>query len=344
VAKERVLLGMSGGIDSTVSALLLKDMGYEVIGVYMKLHDREAYHTKNIMNAKKVAKYLDIPLYVHNLQDKFKKEVYDYFVDSYIKGFTPNPCVVCNRLIKFGAFVDFAKSLEIPKVATGHYARSDGEFIYKAIDESKDQSYFLAEIKKEVIPSIIFPLGDWLKEDVKEYAKKIPILKEIAYQKESSEICFVENSYMDILKRHTQINKKGIVRNIKGEVVGEHNGYMFYTIGKRRGFIVRGAHEPNYVISIDPKKNELIVGPKKELAVRKILLKNINLFIDEKSFNANVKVRYRTKDIKAKVKIERSNRGIIYLKEPAFGVARGQFAVFYDGDKLLGGGEILKSF
>ena len=332
---------MSGGVDSTVSALLLQNEGYEVEGVYMIMHDLDELNEANIKKAQKVADYLGIKLHIHNIQNSFKKEVYNYFIDSYKEGLTPNPCVVCNRKIKFGKMVEFADSLGIEKIATGHYVRSKDGFFYKGKDLSKDQSYFLAEVKKEIVNRVVFPLGDWLKEDVKKYAENLEVLQEFAKQSESSEICFVENSYVDILEQYFNTDKPGVVKDIEGKEVGHHKGYMHYTIGKRRGFFVNGAHEPHYVIDLDAKNNTLIVGTKDKLEVNLIKIANINLFTQNSEFECEVKVRYRTKGVKAKVTII-DNLGVIELKEPVFGVAKGQFAVFYDNDKLLGGGEIVE--
>ena len=213
---KKVLVGMSGGVDSTVTAMLLQRDGYDVIGVYMKLHDNEAYHIENFGKAKRVADYLGIEIHYHDISTKFRRDVYDYFVDGYRDGTTPNPCIVCNRDIKFGAMVEFADTLGIEKVSTGHYLRSDGRYIYKAIDETKDQSYFLAEVHKEVINRLIFPLGEWLKDDVKKFAAQIEVLEDIATQKESSEICFVENSYTEILQEHMNIDHEGVVLDTDG--------------------------------------------------------------------------------------------------------------------------------
>ncbi len=337
---NRVLLGMSGGVDSTVSAVLLQNKGYEVVGVYMRLHDDEEYHRENFAKAKKVAQYLNIEVHYHDLTTEFKKEVYDYFIKGYKDGITPNPCVMCNRNIKFGAMVDFADSLNIDKVATGHYLRTDGKFIYKALDETKDQSYFLAEVKKEVLPRLLFPLGEWQKSDVKEFAAKIEPLKEFATQKESSEICFVPNLYTDILSKHMDIDLEGDVLDTDGKIVGKHKGYMHYTIGKRRGFTVDGAHDPHFVLSTNPGSNEIIVGKKEELSESRFSISNINLFEELEKFECEVKVRYRTLSIKASVKLDGNGCGIVELKEPVYGLAKGQFAVFYDADRLLGGGVI----
>jgi len=337
---ERVLLGMSGGVDSTVSAVLLQEQGYDVTGVYMKLHDNEDYHIENFARAQKVAKYLRIEVHYLDLTREFNDEVYEYFVDSYKAGVTPNPCVMCNRTIKFGAMVEFADKLGIDKVSTGHYLRTDGKFIYKALDESKDQSYFLAEVRAEVIPRLLFPLGEWLKSDVKKFASNIEALESFATQKESSEICFVPDEYTEILSKHMDIDLEGDVRNMDGEKVGKHKGYMHYTIGKRRGFSVHGAHDPHYVVSLNPDNNEIVVGTKEHLSEYEFEITKINLFEELDEFECDVKVRYRTTSLPAKIKI-RGDRGEVELSSPVFGLARGQFAVFYDGDKLLGGGMIV---
>ncbi len=336
----KVLVGMSGGVDSTVTAMLMQKAGYEVSGVYMKLHDNEAYHEENYAKAKRVAEYLGIEVYFLDITDEFKQDVYNYFVNEYREGRTPNPCVICNRHIKFGKMVEFADSLGIKKIATGHYARSDGRFIYMAKDRGKDQSYFLAQVRKEIIPRLLFPLGEWLKDDVKALAAEIPMLRDIATQKESSEICFVENDYTDVLKRHMQIDREGDVLNEAGEVVGTHKGYMHYTIGKRRGFSVRGAHDPHYVLSIDAKQNRIVVGTKERLAKSSFKIERINLFEDLKEFECQVKVRYRTRAIAAHVSID-AEHGYVELDEAVYGLARGQFAVFYDNERLLGGAKIL---
>lgn len=337
---KKVLVGLSGGVDSTVAAILLQKEGYHVEGVHMVMHNLQHLNDANIAKAQKVADSLGIKLHIYNIEDSFKESVYDYFVQSYQKGLTPNPCVVCNRTIKFGRMVEFADSLGIEYVATGHYIQSRDGFLYKGVDASKDQSYFLAEVKKEVLQRVLFPLGTWIKDDVKEYAKNIAILQEIATQSESSEICFVENSYVDILQKHINTETPGVVKNSSGDIIGHHKGFMHYTIGKRRGFFVKGAHDPHYVTGIDAQNNTIIVGKKEELAKKSIVISNINLFIDASEFDANVKVRYRTVGVDAKVKID-DTIGLVELQEPVFGVAKGQFAVFYENDKLLGGGEII---
>ncbi len=337
---KKVVVAMSGGVDSSFTATLLQKQGFEVVGVYMMFHPRADYHEKNIANIKKVAHYLGIEYHVLDLTKEFKERVYKPFVEGYVAGFTPNPCALCNRVMKFTELIGFADELGIEKVATGHYAKTDGEFIYEATDKTKDQSYFLFNLKKEFLPRIIFPLGDWLKENVKKEAMKIPLLRSIAEQKESSEICFVETSYIDVLKEHVEVEQPGEVVDTKGRVIGEHKGYMHYTIGKRKGFRIFKAHQPHYVLDIIPSKNRIVVGTKEQLQKRQIVLRGLNMFLDAKEFDAYIKIRYRTHKVPCHVKIDGSV-ALVTLKEPVYGVAKGQAGVFYDEEKVLGGGWIV---
>ena len=337
---RKILVGMSGGVDSTVTAILLKKDGYEVTGVYMKLHEKKGYHEENYKKVQRVGDYLGIDVHFLDLSKDFNENVYNYFVDTYREGLTPNPCVFCNRTIKFGKMVEFAESLGIDRVATGHYVKCDGEFLYMAEDDTKDQSYFLAQVRKETLKKLIFPLGTWIKDDVKAYAKNIEVLQDFATQKESSEICFVENEYTEVLERHMDIDKEGEVVDAKGNVVGKHKGYMHYTIGKRRGFTVDGAHDPHFVLSIKPEKNQIVVGKREELEENRFKIKKINLFEDGlTNFNSTVKVRYRTRAIPCRVTID-GDKGLVELEESVFGLAYGQVAVFYDKDKVIGSGVI----
>ena len=330
---------MSGGVDSTVTSVLLQKEGYEVEGVYMKLHNKPGYHEENWRKVQKVAAYLGIKVHCYDLSQEFKDNVYEYFVESYKQGLTPNPCVMCNRTIKFGKMVEFADSISADFIATGHYIQCDGEYIYAADDPNKDQSYFLCEVKKEVLPRLIFPLGTWVKPDVKAYAAGIEVLKEFATQPESSEICFVENTYDEVLARHMDIDMPGETIDTEGNVVGTHKGYMHYTIGKRRGFFVDGAHEPHFVLDIKPESNQIVVGTREKLEENAFKVKQINLFEDLTEFDCQVKVRYRTRAVPCHVKIE-GEEASVALEEPVFGLAKGQVAAFYDGRRLLGGGVI----
>ncbi len=336
----KILVALSGGIDSTAVAYMLKAKGYECEGVYMKLHNSPAYHQTNIKRVEEICRLLGINYHILDLENEFEKAVYLPFIESYKLGKTPNPCVLCNRYIKFGELVKFSKERGFDRLATGHYASLKEGFIYEAKDKTKDQSYFLADIKKEYISHLLFPLSETTKEEIKEYVSKIPQIKSYKKQKESQEICFVETSYIDTLKKHLFTDKKGDVLDKNGVVIGEHRGYIHYTIGQRRGFNVFVAHEPHYVISTNPTTNEITVGKKEELYKEEFLAKDINMFIDDKTFECSVKIRYRSPKIPCKVKLLDDKRAKIILKKPVLSIAKGQLAAFYDGEKLIGGGWI----
>lgn len=336
----KIMMAMSGGIDSSYSAKLLKDCGHEVIGCYMLLHNKPGYHEENIQKVKEVGKFLDIQTEILDLQDIFKKEVYNPFVQIYKDGKTPNPCALCNKQIKLGSLLEYAKSLGCDKLATGHYVRIEDNLLKVAKDLSKDQSYFLANIDPKALEYMLFPLGNMFKKDIKEEASKIEILNNIATSKESSEICFVEKTYIDVLKEHFNTEIPGIVKDKFGNKIGTHKGYMHYTIGKRSGFRIDGAHDPHYVIKIDSKNNEIIVGNKEDLSQNKFETTNFNAFVNLKEFTAGVKIRYRSPKINGNVKMAQ-NGAMIKLDEPAYGIASGQLAVFYDDkDRVLGSGFI----
>ena len=258
-SNKKVLVGMSGGVDSTVTALLLKEEGYEVEGLYMKLHSKPGYHELHQVRAQKAADHIGVKLHVLDLQETFNEKVFRPFIETYEKGETPNPCALCNRSLKFGEMISFADKIGADFLATGHYIQTDGKYFYQATDDTKDQSYFLFYVNREILPRLMFPLGNRKKTDIKRLAASIKGLESFSSQAESSEICFVETTYTDLLKDYVNVDEVGEVLDKDGNVVGEHKGYMHYTIGKRKGFTVKGAHDPHYVLSINAKKNQITV-------------------------------------------------------------------------------------
>jgi tRNA-specific 2-thiouridylase len=337
---KNVLLGMSGGIDSSISAVRLQNMGFNVSGIYLKLHQAsKQYHDDNINNIDNVCKKLNISYTVLDLQKEFEESIKKYFVDSYKNGLTPNPCVVCNKNIKFGLLFDYMEKLNYDYLATGHYANIEDNFITEALDKTKDQSYFLSKIDRNVLQKVIFPLGNTIKDKLKDSAKEQSLFKKIAKQKESSGICFVQNSYIEVLDEYFDTNKKGVIRNSSGEIIGTHNGYAQYTIGKRKGLDIKSALEPHYVLSISAKNNEVIVGKQNELKQNIIYLKEAINYYDSDNLCCEIKLRYGQLKQKCTIKFS-GHCATVHLNEPAFGIAPGQVGVFYDNNKVIGSGII----
>ena len=352
-----VVVAMSGGVDSSTVAGIMKKEGYNVIGITLKLYDdnkevaasKQCCSGQDIMDAKRVANKLDIDHKILYYQNKFKQGVIDNFVDSYLKGETPIPCVQCNQTVKFKDLFEVSKDLKADAMITGHYVKSvtfNGQTnMYKAIDENRDQSYFLFNTSREQLNYLRFPLGGMLKNETREIAKKLEL--NVADKPDSQDICFVPNGdYVSVIQKFKPNSlKKGNIKDTNGKVIGVHDGIINFTIGQRKGIKVSDK-EPLYVIKIDSKKNEIIVGPRNKLGKKIIQLKNLNLLIDKKDFlnNIYVKVRSTGKLLDAKIDFVDQDHANVNLKFPEDGISPGQACVFYIKDnlgyKVLGGGWI----
>ena len=344
--KDTVVVdAMSGGVDSSTVAGLMKKEGYKVIGITLKLYDdtkqvsqsKQCCAGQDILDAKRVAHKLDIDHKILYYQNKFKEGVIDNFVESYLKGETPIPCVQCNQTVKFKDLFMEAKDLKADALITGHYVRSifDGKKneMYRAEDHNRDQSYFLFNTKRDQLNFLRFPLGNLLKDETREIAKKLDL--NVADKPDSQDICFVPNGdYSSVIKKfEPKAFVKGNIKNIEGKVIGVHDGIVNFTIGQRRGIKVSDK-DPLYVIEIDPKRNEIIVGPKKYLAKRIINLDNLNILCTGSELNEKVYVKIRStgKLIPSKVEVSGS-KAKVNLMEDEFGVSPGQACVFYQKNK-----------
>lgn len=330
---------MSGGVDSSVATAILKKNGYDVVGVFMRMHDKS-----NPKDARIVTRELKIPLNVLDVRMEFKKKVIDYFIKEHERGNTPNPCVQCNPQIKFRFLIDLAIKLKADYVATGHYARIKNGRLFIAGDAKKDQSYFLWQLNQKQLSKIIFPLGDFTKEQVRGLAKKFKL--PVAKKKDSQEICFINTNINEFLRKRIKTNKGPIITK-NNKKVGEHNGLIFYTIGQRKGIEIGGTG-PYYVIRKDFKKNVLIVSNnQKDLLQKEMTVKNVN-WISGQSFSGKCIVKIRSMALMVQAKImkhithntKQENYRIIFDK-PQRAITPGQSAVFYKKDELLGGGVIV---
>jgi len=352
-----VVVAMSGGVDSSTVAGIMKKEGYNVIGITLKLYDdnkavaasKQCCSGQDIIDAKRVAQKLNIVHKILYYQNKFKNGVIDNFVESYLKGETPIPCVQCNQTVKFKDLFEVSKELKADAMITGHYVKSvtsnNITSMYRAIDENRDQSYFLFNTTKDQLNYLRFPLGGMLKNETREIAKKLQL--NVADKPDSQDICFVPNGdYASVIKKfRPESSCKGNIKDCQGKVIGVHDGIINFTIGQRKGIKVSDK-EPLYVLKINSEKNEIIVGPREMLGKNKILLNNINLLVDLKEFNENiyVKVRSTGKLLDAKIKFPAPEIAEVNLKNSEDGISPGQACVFYKkdnlGHKVLGGGWI----
>ncbi|MBD3282392.1 MAG: tRNA 2-thiouridine(34) synthase MnmA [Candidatus Portnoybacteria bacterium] len=333
--KKNIIHAMSGGVDSSTAAAILKDKGYNVAGLFLIMHKT----TTGLKDAKQIAKQLDIPLKVLDVKKQFTKKVVDYFIKEYEKGRTPNPCVECNKHIKFKFLFNIAEKQKYQYISTGHYAKTTKNTLLKAKDKTKDQSYFLWPLTKKQIQKTIFPLGEYTKEEIRKIAKKKNL--SIHQKKESQEACFVQESLNQFLKKNIK-TKKGPIKNTKGEIIGEHQGLPLYTIGQRRGIRIGGIG-PFYVVKKDFKNNALIVAQgdfNKELFKKQAVIEKTNWITKPKlPAKCNIKIRYLTKETPGIIKKQNKNY-LIEFNKPQRAVTPGQSAVFYKKDQILGGGII----
>ncbi|MFY9176218.1 MAG: tRNA 2-thiouridine(34) synthase MnmA [Caldicoprobacterales bacterium] len=356
--KQRVLIGMSGGVDSSVAAYILKEQGYEVIGVTMQIWPDLPGHVREreggccslsaVDDARRVANHIGIPFYVMNFKEVFQDKVIDYFIDEYVKGRTPNPCIACNRYIKFDRFLKKALDLDAFYIATGHYAdityndQSQRYILKKSVATGKDQTYALYSMTQYQLEHTLFPLGKYTKEEVRDLAKKIGLT--VANKPDSQEICFVDdNDYGKFIEQQLgqQINPGNFV-DTQGNILGKHKGIIHYTIGQRKGLGI-ALGKPMYVVSIDAEKNLVVLGDHHEVFSKEMIVERLN-FISIPALiepiRAKVKIRYTASEVPATLYPLENNKIKVSFDEPQRAITPGQAAVFYEDDYVLGGGII----
>lgn len=352
--KEKVLIGMSGGVDSSVAAYLLLEQGYDVIGVMMKLWDavdeREdgCCSLSAAEDARRVCDKLGIPFYVLNFKQVFEKTVIDYFVDEYLSGKTPNPCIACNKYLKFGSLINKAQELEASYVATGHYAKVEYSEVYgryiikKSATAAKDQTYVLYNLTQDQLKHILMPLGSYTKDQTREIAKKLGL--RVANKPESQEICFIEdNNYGRFInERRADGIKSGYFVNVKGEILGKHKGIIYYTVGQRKGLGI-ALGKPMYVVEILPEKNLVVLGDENEVFKTELIASQTNFMPFQKltgKLRVKAKIRYSAKESDAEIWPLGEDSVKVVFKEPQRAITPGQAVVFYEADVLVGGGTI----
>ncbi len=353
----KALIAMSGGVDSSVSALLMKEKGYECIGCMMKLYDNEdaglcrtrtCCSLDDVQDARSVADRLGIPFYVLNFKDDFREKIISKFIKSYENGVTPNPCIDCNRYMKFDKLYDRAMEYGCEKIVTGHYARiervKEGYLLKKAIDDTKDQSYVLYSMTQEQLKHTEFPIGELKKIQVRKIAKENSFINED--KPDSQDICFVpDGDYVGAIKRLSgKEYESGLIRDMEGNIRGHHDGIIRYTIGQRKGLRI-SSDRPLYVCNIDADNNEVIVGSNENLYSKEVHVKNVNWispWLISDGMKVKTKIRYRQKEQRAILNLskESDDEATIVFDEPQRAVTKGQAAVIYLGDIVLGGGII----
>ncbi|MFH1508946.1 MAG: tRNA 2-thiouridine(34) synthase MnmA [bacterium] len=347
---KTIVVGMSGGVDSSVTAAILKDQSYNVIGVFMYNWDDKAMGTEKIngctaesdqQDVRKVCGQLNIPFYTFNFTKEYRRKVFNYFISEYKKNRTPNPDMLCNKEIKFEVFAEKAKQLGADLIATGHYAILKKGQLYRGKDESKDQSYFLAATEKKKFSNVLFPLGELKKEQVRKLAKKYKLV--VADKKDSQGICFVGNIEVAKFLRMFMKPKKGKVITEEGEVIGEHDGAHFYTIGQRHGLGI-ASDLPYFITRTDVKKNIVYVGKgshHKALFRKTLVLSKLNYFVSQKKIpkNVQIQIRYRHKAVPAKI-TKKGKKYYIEFKNLQRAVTPGQFGVIYKKNQVLAAGII----
>ena len=333
---KRVLIGMSGGVDSSVAAYLLKKEGYEVVGLTMSLFPKE--NDTSIIDAKQVCQKLNIEHYIVDYTKEFSNKVIKNFIENYQNAKTPNPCIECNKYFKFGLMWQKAQELNCDYIATGHYAAIKDNKLCR-IDSPKDQSYFLYKIDKSILPHILFPLNKYInKDEIRKIAEEQNLC--VYNKKDSQDICFIENNdYSSFLEQNLDNlpNKGDFIYH--GKVIGQHIGLIYYTIGQRKGLGISYLH-PLYVISLNKENNQVILGDEEELYTKIVNITDINILVDKLPSKAQAKIRYKSKLTSCNIEIIDNNNLRIIFDEPVKSVTPGQSLVLYDNDIVLGGGII----
>jgi tRNA-specific 2-thiouridylase len=353
---QRVVVAMSGGVDSSVAAALLVERGYEVVGVMLRLWAEAGPATNRcctpdaMADARRVADGLDIPFYVRDYKEIFKTTVVDYFTEAYARALTPNPCLICNRQIRFGRLLDQALALGAQHLATGHYARvrqtEDGAYqLLKGADPSKDQSYALHRLGQAQLAHSLFPLGEYRKSEVREMAQARGLA--VFNRAESQDLCFLGNGdYREFLSRHAAgAARPGPILDTQGRILGEHQGLPNYTVGQRRGLGI-AAPQPLYVLALEPSRNAVIVGAAEELGRRELTAADVTYVSDHPpagQLRITAKIRYKASETPATLTPLPDGSAHVRFDEPLRDITPGQGVVFYQGDVVLGGGFILKS-